>query len=58
MTKKLEHSGMNQSKFDPCLFFSEKVTFIVYVDDLIFGANNKDYIHNLAIYLRELGAYF
>ena len=36
MTKKLEQSGLKQSEFDPCLFIGDKVTCIVYVDDLLF----------------------
>ena len=52
---KLEHSGLKQSKFDPCLFVGEKVTCIVYVDNLIFWARNEDNIHNLEMHLQELG---
>ena len=55
MTNKLYQSGLKKSKFDPCLFLGEKVTCIVYVDDLIFWARNEDNIHNLEINLRELG---
>ena len=53
--KKLEQSGLNQSKLDYCLFVGEKVTCIVYVDGLIFWARNEDNIHNLEIYLLESG---
>ena len=52
LTNKLEHSGMKQSKFDPRIFVGEKVTCIVYVDDIIFWARNQDDIHNLAMHLR------
>ena len=55
MTNELEQSGLRQSKFNPCLFVSDKVTCIVYIDDLIFWARKKDDIHNLVIYLKELG---
>jgi len=55
MTKKLEQSGLKQSKFDPCLFVGEKVTVIVYVDDLIFWVKDEAAIHNTAMKLRELG---
>ena len=54
VTKKLEQSGLNQSKFDPCIFVGDKLTFIVYVDDIIFWARNEDIIHYLSIYLRVL----
>ena len=43
---------MKQSKFDPRIFVGEKVTCIVYVDDIIFWARNQDDIHNLAMHLR------
>lgn len=32
----MEDCGLQQSKFDPCLFVGEKVMWILYVDDLIF----------------------
>ena len=57
MTNKLEQNGLKQSNFDPCLFVGEKVTCIVYVDNLICWTRNEDNIHNLAIYLRGLGVY-
>ena len=34
ITQKLETCGLEQSKFDPCLFVGEKVICVVYVDDL------------------------
>ena len=43
------------SNFDPCLFVGEKVTCIVHVDDIIFWDRDKDNIHNLEMYLRDLG---
>ena len=57
ITNNLEQIGMNNSNFDPCIFVSEKVTCIVYVEDLIFWAKNEDNIHNLAINVQELGVY-
>ena len=36
-------------------FFGEKVTCIVYVDDLIFWDINSYDIHNLVMHLQELG---
>jgi hypothetical protein len=53
LTRKLENQGLKQSEFDPCLFVGEKVTCIVYVDDLLFWAKDEDDITDLAIKLRE-----
>ena len=36
MKNKLEQSGLNQSRLNPCIFVSDKVTCIVYVDNIIF----------------------
>ncbi len=36
ITVKLEQCGLEQSKFDPCLFIGPDVICVVYVDDLIF----------------------
>ena len=55
MMNKLEQSCLKQSKFDPCLYVGDNVTFIFYVDDLILWDSNKDNIHNLEIHLQELG---
>ena len=54
LKKNLEKSCLKQSEFDPCLFFGEKVTCIVRVDDLILWARNEDEIHGLAMHLQEL----
>jgi hypothetical protein len=35
ITKKLKTCGLEQFKFDPCLFVGTKVICVVYVDDLI-----------------------
>ena len=42
------------SKFDPSLFVVEKVTCIVYIDNIIFLDRHEDNIHNLEMHLREL----
>jgi hypothetical protein len=44
LKEKLEESGFEQSKSDPCLFFSNNVIcLLVYVDDcLFFAPNPKD----------------
>ena len=46
---------MKQSKFDPWIFGGEKVTCIVYIEDILFWDRNKDDIHNLATHLWDLG---
>ena len=53
--KKLETCGLEQSKFDPCLFVGTKVICVVYVDDLIFWSKDKLAINDSAMQLRELG---
>ena len=55
ITKKLETCGLEQSKFDPCLFVGTKVICIVYVDDLIFWSKDTLAINDSAMQLRELG---
>jgi hypothetical protein len=55
ITQKLETCGLEQSKFDPCLFVGEKVICVVYVDDLIFWSKDTVAINDSAIQLHELG---
>jgi hypothetical protein len=55
ITQKLETCGLEQSKFDPCLFVDEKVICVVYVDDLIFWSKDTVAINDSAMQLRELG---
>ncbi len=40
ITKKLKTCGLEQFKFDPCLFVGTKVICVVYVDDLIFWSKD------------------
>jgi hypothetical protein len=54
-TQKLETCGLEQSKFDPCLFVGKKVICVVYVDDLIFWSKDTVAINDSAMQLRELG---
>ena len=54
-TKKLKTCGLEQSKFDPCLFVGTKVICVVYVDDLIFWSKDTLAINDSAMQLRELG---
>jgi hypothetical protein len=55
ITKKLKACGLEQSKFDPCLFVGTKVMCIVYVDNIIFWSKDTEDINSSAIQLHELG---
>ena len=55
ITVKLEQCGLEQSKFDPCLFIGPEVICVVYVDDLIFWSKDVPLINGVAMQLRELG---
>ena len=52
---KLKTCGLEQSKFDPCLFIRTKVICVVYVDDLIFWSKDTLSINDSAMQLHELG---
>ena len=55
ITEKPETCGLEQSKFDPCLFVGTQVICVVYVDDLIFWSKGTLAINDYAMQLRELG---
>ena len=55
ITQKRETCGLEQSKFDPCLFVGEKVICVVYVDNLIFWSKDTVAINDSAMQLHELG---
>ena len=55
ITKNLEKCGLEQSKFDPCLFIGPNVMCIVYVDNLIFWSRNVANIDKVAMELCKLG---
>jgi hypothetical protein len=55
ITQKLKACGMEQSKFDPCLFVGSKVFCVVYVNDLIFWSKDTADINISAIQLWDLG---
>ena len=55
ITEKLERCGLQQSKFDPCLFIGPDVMCIVYVDDLIFWSCELANIDRVAMELCKLG---
>ena len=40
LKKGLEQRGFNQSKIDPCLFYSDTVICLVYVDNCWFSARD------------------
>jgi hypothetical protein len=48
-------AGMEVSKLDPCLFVSDKVTAVAFVDDVLFWSTDKAYINELGSRLREEG---
>ncbi len=52
---KLEECGLEQSKFDPCLFIGPNVICVVYVDDLIFWSQDVPKINGVAMDLQKLG---
>ena len=53
LTYKLEDCGLFQSKLHHKLYFRDKVTCIVYMDDLIFWEKYEKNIHDLVIKLHE-----
>ncbi len=55
ITVKLEVCGLEQSKFDPCLFIGPDVSCVVYADDLIFWSKDVPQINQVAMELHELG---
>ena len=55
ITVKLQEVGLEQSKFNPCLFVGPDVICIVYVDDLIFWSKEVPRINRVAMELRNLG---
>ncbi len=55
ITVKLQEVGLEQSKFNPCLFIGPDVMCIVYVDDLIFWSKEVPRINRVAMELRCLG---
>jgi hypothetical protein len=55
LQNKLKTCGLEQSKFDHCLFVRTKIIYVVYVDDLIFWSKDTLLINDSAMQLRELG---
>jgi Reverse transcriptase (RNA-dependent DNA polymerase) len=52
LKSKLEAAGFTQSKSDPCLFISDTVICLVYVDDTLFFSPKKEYINEALAKLR------
>ena len=44
---KLESVGFEQSSVDPCLFISDKVLLVVYVDDTLLFSPKEEYINEM-----------
>ena len=44
---KLEGIGFEQSSVDPCLFVSDKVLLIVYIDDTLLFSLKEEYINKI-----------
>jgi hypothetical protein len=57
ITEKLVACGLEQSKFDPCLFVGTKVICVVYVNDIIFWSKDTADINSSAMQLRELSVH-
>ena len=55
MVEKMEACGCMQSELDPCLFVSEHVIAVMFVDDILFWSKDEKHIHDLAMQLREQG---
>ena len=53
MVEEMGLCDMTQSELDPCLFVGEQVICIVYIDDMISWAKDKNDIHELTLKLRE-----
>ena len=58
MTVKMKLCGMVHSNMYPCFFIGKKFMAIIYVDNILFWSVNENYIHNLAMQLREQGVNF
>ncbi len=51
ITVKLQECGLEQSKFDPCLFIGLDVICVIFVDDLIFWSQEVLQINQVAMKL-------
>ena len=55
MVEKLSTCGMKQSDLDPCLFISDTVIIVMYVDDILMWSTNEEHIFKLGDSLRAEG---
>ena len=55
LTKQMVDAGMKVSKSDPCLFVSERVMAVAFVDDILFWSTDVAYINELGARLRKQG---
>lgn len=55
LSSKLEELGFEASEADPCLFVSDKVICLVYVDDTLFFSREESDIDSVISGLRSLG---
>ena len=55
MVEKLERCGMKQSELDPCLFISDTVIAVMYVDDMLMWSTSEEDIFKLCGLLRAEG---
>ncbi|GFH50753.1 hypothetical protein CTEN210_07229 [Chaetoceros tenuissimus] len=53
LKKNLERSGLKQSVFDPCLFISDEVICVCYVDDCLFWAKDRAMIDAVIDKIKE-----
>ncbi len=47
ITVKLQECGLEQSKFDPCLFIGPDVICVVYINDIIFWSREVPWINQV-----------
>ncbi len=55
LTEAMVAVGMQVSRLDPCLFVSDRVTAVAFVDDILFWSVDEAYINELGAKLREQG---
>jgi hypothetical protein len=55
LTKAMTNVGMTVSKSDPCLFVSDRVVAVAFVDDILFWSRDEAYITDLGARLRREG---
>jgi hypothetical protein len=51
LKEKLAQVGFKQSEYDACLFVTDRIIYIVYVDDTLFFSPRQEYIHEMIVKL-------